>query len=77
MGRTVRVISNGEGRGRASSRWRRVGEVSAQVRCVMRELAGGSVGERGVVRARERLQALAPRSRMCGKSRLMSCGGGG
>ena len=50
------------------SRLRRVGDVSAEVRCVKRVVRGGEE----VVRARAILQALAPRSRTWGKCLFMS-----
>ena len=50
------------------SRLRRLGDESAEVRCVRRFVSG--VEE--VVRARAMLQAFAPRSRTWGKCRFMS-----
>ena len=50
------------------SRLRRVGDVSAEVRCERRVVSG--VEE--AVRARAMLQAFAPRSRTWGKCRFMS-----
>ena len=71
-----RVIRSWEGRrvlnGREASRWRRVGEASADVRCERRVDRGGDEGKGGWVSARAMLQALAPRSRTQGKERLMS-----
>ena len=55
-------------KGAVESRLRKVGEVSAEVRCVRRVVSG--VEE--VVRARAMLQAFAPRSRTWGKCRFMS-----
>ena len=67
-------------KGRSSSRCKRVGAESAQVRCPMRVPIGADlsfVGSRsGRDRIRARLQALAPRSRTLGKLRLISWGGG-
>jgi hypothetical protein len=56
---------------RSTSRWRKVGEVSAEVRCERRVDSGGESGF-GTVRARAMLQALAPRSRTEGKWRFIS-----
>ena len=56
-------------KGAVESRFRRVGDVSAEVRCERRVVS--EVEE--VVRARAMLQAFAPRSRTWGKCRFTSC----
>lgn len=58
-------------KGRSSSRWRRVGEESAEVKEEMRVVRGGE--ER--VRARAMLHAFAPRSSTAEKWRSISYGG--
>ena len=71
-GSIVRVCEGSSAlKGRSASRWSRVGEVSAEVRCERRVERGGESGV-GTVRARAMLQALAPRSRTEGKWRFMS-----
>jgi hypothetical protein len=56
-------------KGREASRWRRVGEESAAMRCVIRVERGGEDGFEGSgsgfgsVRERAMFAALAPRSR--------------
>ena len=69
--RSVRVRGRALLKGREESRFRRVGELSAQVRWLRRVESVGCV-----VRARAMWQALAPRSRTEGKCRFMSCGEG-
>ena len=70
--RTVRVCEGKRAlKGSSASRWRSVGELSAEVRCEKRVDRGGESGV-GAVRARAILQALAPMSRTEGKWRLMS-----
>lgn len=68
---TLRLIGIWLLKGRLASRFRRVGDVSAQVRWLRREEGGllavavvAVVGAEESVRARAMLQALAPRSRM-------------
>jgi hypothetical protein len=64
--------------GRSMSRFKRAGEVSAQIRESMRVASGSETGFSetgsgfGAVRMRAMLQALAPRSRTFGKRRLIS-----
>lgn len=65
-------------KGRSASRYKRVAEESTAVRCEMRVDNGGDSGflgsgsGSGRVRALAILQALAPRSKTCGKWRLIS-----
>ncbi len=70
IGRMVRVCEGIRAlKGRSTSRWRRVGEESAEVRDEIRSVTGGDES----VRARAMLHALAPKSRTVGNCRLISC----